>query len=183
MKKVLLALVLALVLAPAAFAAGKVITVGVTPFPHKDIMCRKIQHYYLGKDKDTILIIQTDVTTTYMQQVKETQRAKTEFERLSDILNGLTAGICVLQMPDAEHVRTSFCNRQMYRLLDIAPNASTFETMDKESDKLVSDYFQDEFSGAHPDDLPRMNGHIAKPIEPEILYLTLRNTFAKEDGN
>ena len=121
-----------------------------------EFMCRKIQHYYLGKDKDTILIIQTDVTTTYMQQVKETQRAKTEFERLSDILNGLTAGICVLQMPDAEHVRTSFCNRQMYRLLDIAPNASTFETMDKESDKLVSDYFQDEFSGAHPDDLPRM---------------------------
>ena len=38
MKKVLLALVLALVLAPAAFAAGKVITIGVTPFPHKDIM-------------------------------------------------------------------------------------------------------------------------------------------------
>lgn len=38
MKKTLLALALALAIVPAAFAAGKVITIGVTPFPHKDIM-------------------------------------------------------------------------------------------------------------------------------------------------
>jgi len=38
MKKVLLAVFLALTVASSAFAAGKVITVGVTPFPHKDIM-------------------------------------------------------------------------------------------------------------------------------------------------
>lgn len=39
MKKTLLALLIALVaLTAPAYAAGKVITVGVTPFPHKDIM-------------------------------------------------------------------------------------------------------------------------------------------------
>jgi len=38
MKKIALALLLALVIPAAALAAGKTITVGVTPFPHKDIM-------------------------------------------------------------------------------------------------------------------------------------------------
>lgn len=38
MKKVLLAILLALTVATSAFAANKTITVGVTPFPHKDIM-------------------------------------------------------------------------------------------------------------------------------------------------
>lgn len=38
MKKLILALLIALTLSTAAFAANKTITVGVTPFPHKDIM-------------------------------------------------------------------------------------------------------------------------------------------------
>ena len=120
-----------------------------------EFMCRKIQHYYLGAGRDTILIIQADVTETYQQQVKETQRAKSEAERISDILDRLSAGICVLNMPDPDHVYTSFCNQQQYRLLDIEPNASTLETM-ASGDPLVAGYFRDEFSGVHPEDLPRM---------------------------
>lgn len=38
MKKVILAALLTLIVASSAFAANKTITVGVTPFPHKDIM-------------------------------------------------------------------------------------------------------------------------------------------------
>ncbi|MDO5562881.1 MAG: MetQ/NlpA family ABC transporter substrate-binding protein [Synergistaceae bacterium] len=38
MKKVILAVLLALIVASSAFAANKTITIGVTPFPHKDIM-------------------------------------------------------------------------------------------------------------------------------------------------
>ena len=38
MKRTLLALLLALILPTAALAAGSAITIGVTPFPHKDIM-------------------------------------------------------------------------------------------------------------------------------------------------
>lgn len=38
MKKVILTVLLALIVATSAFAANKTITVGVTPFPHKDIM-------------------------------------------------------------------------------------------------------------------------------------------------
>ncbi|MCE5201230.1 MAG: MetQ/NlpA family ABC transporter substrate-binding protein [Synergistaceae bacterium] len=38
MKKIIFALLFALVIPTAAFAANKTITIGVTPFPHKDIM-------------------------------------------------------------------------------------------------------------------------------------------------
>ena len=38
MKKIILAVLLALFVSQAAFAANKTITIGVTPFPHKDIM-------------------------------------------------------------------------------------------------------------------------------------------------
>lgn len=38
MKKIALAILLSLIIPAALFAADKSITVGVTPFPHKDIM-------------------------------------------------------------------------------------------------------------------------------------------------
>jgi len=37
-KKIVLAILLAMIIPTAAFAAGKTIVIGVTPFPHKDIM-------------------------------------------------------------------------------------------------------------------------------------------------
>ena len=120
-----------------------------------ETMCRKIQHYYLDESREIILIIQSDVTETYLQQERETARAKSEKEQLADILNKLSTGICVLSMPDPEHVRTTFCNQQIYQLLDMKPNASTPEELDPDEDPLLLRYFRDEFSGIHPDDLPR----------------------------
>jgi len=122
----------------------------------EQMMCRKIQHYYLDESRDTILIIQTDVTETYQRQQRETERAKSENKQLSDILNKLSTGICVLYMPDPEHVSTTFCNQQIYKLLDMEPNASTPEELGGKADPLLLHYFQDEFSGIHPDDVQRM---------------------------
>lgn len=122
-----------------------------------EFMCRKIQHYYLGKDKNSILIIQSDVTKTFQLEQEETQRAKSEIRQLSDILDRLSAGICVLSMPDPEHVRTSFCNKQQYKLLGFTPPAGTIEDPEQYKDRRLAEYFKDEFSGAHPDDRKRMH--------------------------
>jgi len=121
-----------------------------------ETMCRKIQHYYLDAGREIVLIIQTDVTETYLQQVRETALAKTEKAQLADILNKLSTGICVLKMPDPEHVYTTFCNQQIYKLLDMTPNASVPEDLDQNGDPLLLKYFKDEFSGIHPDDQARM---------------------------
>ena len=46
----------------------------------EEMMCRKIQHYYLDSSKDTILIIQSDVTKTYLQQQKIIEQDKKQME-------------------------------------------------------------------------------------------------------
>jgi PAS domain S-box-containing protein len=61
-----------------------------------EIMCRKIQHYYLDEQKNAILIIQSDVTAAYLRQQKETARAQAEAQRVEDIIDSVATGICVL---------------------------------------------------------------------------------------
>lgn len=62
MKKIALALIAALLIPAAAFAAGKEIRVGVTPFPHKDIM--NVVKTLLAKDGYDLKIVEfTDYVT------------------------------------------------------------------------------------------------------------------------
>ena len=121
-----------------------------------EFMCRKIQHYYLGEERDTVLIIQTDVTTTYLQQQKEAERAKAEAERATDILDSVSTGICVLRMPDAEHLTGEFVNFQMFRILgyDLPASADARERI--MSDPMIVSYLQDAFGAVHPDDRERV---------------------------
>ena len=61
-------------------------------------MCRKIQHYYLDEQKNAILVIQNDVTATYLQQKKEAVLVKEEARRVEDIIDSVATGICVFRM-------------------------------------------------------------------------------------
>jgi len=62
MKKIALALIVALLIPAAAFAAGREIKIGVTPFPHKDIM--NVVKQLLAKDGYELKIVEfTDYVT------------------------------------------------------------------------------------------------------------------------
>ena len=62
MKKIALALLAALIIPAAAFAAGKEIKVGVTPFPHKDLM--NVVKELVAKDGYDLKIVEfTDYVT------------------------------------------------------------------------------------------------------------------------
>ena len=62
MKKILFALIAALIIPATAFAAGKEIKVGVTPFPHKDIM--EVVKKLVAKDGYDLKIVEfTDYVT------------------------------------------------------------------------------------------------------------------------
>lgn len=62
MKKIALALIAALLIPAAAFAAGREIKIGVTPFPHKDIM--NVVKQLLAKDGYELKIVEfTDYVT------------------------------------------------------------------------------------------------------------------------
>lgn len=73
-------------------------------------------------------------------------------ESLSDILNNIPTGVCVLFMPDETHQEIRFANTQQMRLIN--PNMSSPEEVDPQQNALRSGYYKNAFSGVHPDDLP-----------------------------
>jgi signal transduction histidine kinase/ActR/RegA family two-component response regulator len=58
-----------------------------------EYMCRKIQHYYLGDHRDTVLIIQTDVTETYLQQQREIDNARAASDAKSEFMSRMSHDI------------------------------------------------------------------------------------------
>jgi len=73
-------------------------------------------------------------------------------ESLSDILNNIPTGVCVLFMPDETHQEIRFANTQQMRLIN--PNMSSPEKADPQQSALRAGYYKNAFSGVHPDDLP-----------------------------
>jgi len=121
-----------------------------------EYMCRKIQHYYLDERKDTILIIQSDVTAAYMQQQEETARARAETRRIENIIDSVATGICVFRMPDADHLEGEFVNLQMFRIIGLTPPDSADARQQMMNDPMVAAYMKDAFIAVHPDDIDRV---------------------------
>jgi AcrR family transcriptional regulator/PAS domain-containing protein len=72
-------------------------------------------------------------------------------DNFSDILNNLPTGVCVLFMPDETHQRILFANTQQMRL--ISPDMPAPEKMDPQKNALRAAYYENAYSGVHPDDL------------------------------
>lgn len=117
-----------------------------------EYMCRKIQHYYLPGDENTVLIIQTDATQAYLQQEKESENAKKEAEHLSDILNSISNGICVFLMRDAHHLEAQFVNKQMLRLMGYEGYPGQEKGENAFNDPTVKAYFVDSFQSVYEED-------------------------------
>jgi signal transduction histidine kinase/PAS domain-containing protein len=119
-------------------------------------MCRKFQHYYLDGGKDTILIIESDVTETYKQQQQEIARSRAEKGHVQDIMDSITSGICVLRMPDCDHLSIDYVNLQLFRMLGFKPLGNTIDQLGEDQNELMAAYFKNAFAGVHPDDLKRV---------------------------
>lgn len=127
---------------------------------------RKLQHYYLNPQKDCVLIIDSDVTQTYLGQQKEVERAESEAKRTQDILDYISDGVCVLRMPDSEHLLIEYSNKQMPLLLGFEDGAQSPEQL-SDPEGGDSAYFADAFSGVHPDDLPAVREAYSRGYEME----------------
>ncbi|MCI1721734.1 MAG: response regulator [Lachnospiraceae bacterium] len=73
-------------------------------------------------------------------------------DSVSDILNNIPTGVCVLFMPDEAHQEILFANTQQMRL--ISPDMPAPEKVDPKQSAVRSAYYKNAFSGVHPDDLP-----------------------------
>jgi len=97
-------------------------------------------------------------------------------ESVSDILNNIPTGVCVLFMPDETHQEIRFANTQQMRLIN--PNMPSPERVDPQQSALRAGYYKNAFSGVHPDDLPaaletfRKNYHEKQFQVPQIRLRT-----------
>jgi len=70
---------------------------------------------------------------------------ESQADSVSDILNNVPVGVCVLFMPDDTHQEIWFANKQQMRLIN--PNTTEPETVSPKSSKLRSGYYINAFSG------------------------------------
>jgi len=119
-------------------------------------ICRRLQHYYLNDDQDVVLIIDSDVTEAHARQVRELDMARSETEKVRDIMDSITGGIAVLHMTDPDHLSFAYVNLQLFRILNFEPLGNTMAEIAGSGDPAVTAYFNDAFSGVHPDDIERV---------------------------
>lgn len=129
---------------------------GTSPEHPEKIVFRKLQHYYLDDTHDSVLILNSDVTGTYHQQQRELEYVKTETKRVQDILDYISSGVCVLVMPDPDHLIIEYSNKQMPRLLGFDEGVQKSKDITRNSEKGILEYFTNAFSGVHPEDLARV---------------------------
>jgi len=114
-----------------------------------EFMYRRLQYYYLDDSKETILLVQSDVTNAVLRQKKENAYVE-------DIIDSVSAGIVTFRMRDADHLEGQFVNMRMFRILGMekpdGPNARKVLM----SDPLVAAYRKDAFTAVHPDDIDRV---------------------------
>jgi len=119
-------------------------------------MYRKFQFYALENDRNTILVIESDVTSLYKKQQLELDKARAETERVVDIMDYITSGISVLHMPDPDHLSINYLNQQMYQLLGFPIGQVAATGLETSPDPIIRKYKADAFTGVHPDDLARV---------------------------
>jgi signal transduction histidine kinase/ActR/RegA family two-component response regulator len=148
--------------------------------PH-EVTCRRLQYSYLDSGKNDVLLIQTDVTTTYLQQEKEAERAKEEAKRVTDILDSVSNGIVVFHMDDETHLEGDFVNLQMFRFLGLPA--------EKEADRerfmrnpMIQAYLANAFLAVDPSDKARVEASFAKGYHTDRFSVE-RYKITKQDGS
>jgi len=80
-------------------------------------MYRKYLHFFVGEDRDTVLVVESDVTKEHMKQQTELEQARTAAERERHIMDSVHSGIAVLKMTDREHISVYYFNSYIFEML------------------------------------------------------------------
>lgn len=70
-------------------------------------MCRKIRHAISAGKRISSSFFRLTLRRGLSEAAEGDQLARTEAQKAEDIIDSVTAGICVFRMPDADHSRGS----------------------------------------------------------------------------
>jgi signal transduction histidine kinase/CheY-like chemotaxis protein len=140
-----------------------------------EFMYRRLQYYYLDDSRNTILLVQSDVTNAVLRQKKENAYVE-------DIIDSVSAGIVTFRMPDADHLEGQFVNMRMFRILGMEEPDGPDARKILLSDPVISAYMKNAFIAVHPDDLDRVKKVFHDGYDKE--YFNAGNyRILKKDGN
>ncbi|MCI1723212.1 MAG: ATP-binding protein [Lachnospiraceae bacterium] len=140
-----------------------------------EFMYRRLQYYYLDDSRDTILLVQSDVTNAVLRQKKEN-------EYVEDIIDSVSAGIVSFRMPDADHLEGIFVNLQMFRILGLEKIDGPDARKILMNNPLIAAYMKNAFIAVHPDDLDRVRKAFHDGYDKE--YFNAGNyRILKQDGS
>lgn len=107
----------------------------------EEMMCRKIQHYYLDDSRDTILVVQSDVSQTYQQQQKLNEQQNRLMEQsVIDTIGSLPAASVLYSVrPDNSLIPLRYSDEFCHLKGCTQETIQTFNS-------------QDGFAPVHPDD-------------------------------
>ena len=119
-----------------------------------EFMCRKLQHYYLGDGRKNVLVVQSNVTETYLQQMKELESAKANAAQVQNIINLISVGIAIIYMANPNDVKIGFVNKQLYRMMKGSKSPSEIKQEDIEN--YIKEHADNSLIQVHPDDIDRV---------------------------
>lgn len=122
----------------------------------EETMCRKIQHYYLDNDRDTILIVQSDVTETFLQQQRDT---------LVETVNGLPTSSAVFCIYDNSTIVPAHYSEEFLRMVGFSQNDSF--------------PLYDAYGRVHGDDQERLQAFIQAHINDREPFRTIYRIITK----
>lgn len=132
----------------------------------EEFMCRKVQHYYLDESKNIILIIQSDVTETYLQQQKFNIQQKKELtQSILDTLGRLPSISVLYQIVDGEKAVPLRYSDEFCRLKGCT------------QDNIRAFNSEDSFAPVHPADREELKKHFlpdATDLKPHKAIYRIR---------
>jgi len=142
-------------------------------------MYRRFLHFYIGDDRDTVLVVESDATREYIKQQSELERAKTEAERDRQIMDSVQSGIAVLKMSDSEHISVDYFNLYIFEMLgydagDVPQRAE--EAVGTPAEPL----FRDALSFVHPEDKESVREAFRRHFNDERFLLDPYRMMAKD---
>ena len=117
------------------------------------IAYKRIQYYYMDDAGKDVLVLQGDITETYLLKQREIEEAEARTRKINDILDSISSGICVMRMTVTGELQLQYVNKRMFSMLgfDMADGSNG-----PHAPGVLDEYFRDSFSGVHPDDMERV---------------------------
>jgi len=143
---------------------------------------RRLLHYSLTDNPDTVLVIESDVTTEILQEQERNAAVLAQAERDRLIMDSIMGGICVLRMDVEGHLSVDYFNSYVFEMLGYGSEGLP-QTPEEAAGTPAENLFADALSFIHPDDRDYVTGMYREHCDdPDGSFVLEPYRMAASDG-